>query len=160
MSHSTIKTEQFVQVSGGSLTLLSPQDGSPAGPAVAIGAQGCVVGRGSHCQVVLSDTRASTSHCEFVATDRGVRLTDLGSTSGTFVHQTLLETGHAVYLKADARVRCGQTWLALRCAGQDQVPISIARAYGSLVGGSVAMRRIYAQAGQDRAARVGRAHHR
>jgi DNA-binding NtrC family response regulator len=145
MGMSTIKTEQFLEVSGGSLTVLSPQDGTPIGPGVPVGAEGCVVGRGSHCHLVLNDARVSTSHCEFVATHQGVRLTDLGSTNGTFVHQARLETGHAIYLQADTRVRCGQTWLAFRCAGQDQVPVSTARAYGPLVGGSLAMRRIYAQ---------------
>jgi len=141
----TVKTEQFVEVIGGTLAILSHETGEPVGPITPIGADPCVIGRGKHCQLSLEDSRVSTSHCVLVATERGIRVTDLGSTNGTFVHQVRLETRNAVYLKADARLRCGHTWLALRFAGKAQVPIAPTSVFGPLVGGSSAMRRIYAQ---------------
>jgi DNA-binding NtrC family response regulator len=141
----TVQTEQFVEVTGGSLVPLSAETGTPIGSALTIGAEPCVVGRGNHCQLSLDDSRVSTSHCSLVATPRGVRVMDLGSTNGTYVNQVRLDAHSAVYLKSDARMRCGQTWLQFHYAGSEQVPVSMANAFGPLVGGSVAMRRIYAQ---------------
>jgi DNA-binding NtrC family response regulator len=141
----TVQTDECIEVTGGSLVLLCPETGAPIGPPVPIGAEPRVVGRGSHCHVVLEDKRVSTSHCELVAADKGILLVDLGSRNGTYVHQVRLENKSTVYLTADARIRCGQTWLGVRCTGTEQVPISAAPAFGPLVGRSVAMRRIYAQ---------------
>jgi len=141
----TIKSDQFVEVAGGTLVVLSPETGKPVGDPLPIGPRPCVVGRGDHCSVVLADPRASTSHCELVATDKGVLVRDLDSRNGTHVNQVRLERNSGVYLTADARLRCGQTWLAFQSAGREQVPISTSGAFGPLVGRSVAMRRIYAQ---------------
>jgi DNA-binding NtrC family response regulator len=95
--------------------------------------------------VVLADPQVSTSHCELVATDQGVRLTDLGSRNGTYVNQVRVPNGSAVYLTTDARLRCGQTWLSFHVAASAQMTISAARAFGPLVGRSVAMRKLYTQ---------------
>jgi DNA-binding NtrC family response regulator len=113
------------------------------GRLITIGAEPCIVGRGDHCHVVLDDPRVSTSHCELTATDKGVLVRDLDSRNGTFLHQARLEKG--AYLLSDARLRCGQTWLAVRVTNPEQVPISIAGSYGSLVGRSPSMRRIFAR---------------
>jgi DNA-binding NtrC family response regulator len=141
----TVMSEGSVEVTGGTLVVLSAIVGEPVGAPVPVGAEPCVIGRGDHCQLTLEDTRVSTSHCALVATDRGVKVTDLGSTNGTFVNQARLENRNAVFLKSDARIRCGQTWLTFRYAGSERVPVSPVPAFGPLVGGSVAMRRIYAQ---------------
>jgi len=88
----TVKTEQFVEVAGGSLVVLSPTTGEPVGASVVVGPEPCIVGRGRHCQVSLDDPRVSTSHCALVATDQGVRVMDLGSTNGTYVNQARATT--------------------------------------------------------------------
>jgi DNA-binding NtrC family response regulator len=80
-----------------------------------------------------------------VATDKGVLVRDLDSRNGTLVNQVRLEHGSCVYLTADARLCCGQTWLAFRSAGRDQVPVSTSHMYGRLVGSSVGIRRMFAQ---------------
>ena len=141
----TVKSEPFVEITGGTLLALSAESGEPEGPAVVVGAAPCIVGRGDHCQVVVRDPQVSVSHCELLATEMGVRVRDLDSKNGTFVHQARIESGGAVYLTADARLRFGQTWFALRVAQPEAVAISGARRFGPLVGSSAAMRRIYAQ---------------
>jgi DNA-binding NtrC family response regulator len=141
----TAKSQLFVEVTGGSLVMLSAESGGPEGKAVAIGTTPCIVGRGDHCQVVVRDPQVSVSHCELMATEGGVRVRDLDSKNGTFVHQARIESGGAIYLAADARLRFGQTWFALGVAQPQTVPISGAGTFGPLVGGSSAMRRIYAQ---------------
>jgi DNA-binding NtrC family response regulator len=134
-----------IEVTGGTLVVLSPENGRPAGAPIPIGPEPCLVGRGSHCRLILEDPRVSTSHCSLTSTIQGVQLTDLGSRNGTFVNQVRLEQGSAVYLSADARIRCGQTWLAFQCTGREQVPINFAPMFGPFAGRSAAMQRIYAQ---------------
>jgi DNA-binding NtrC family response regulator len=104
-----------------------------------------VVGRGGHCHIVLDDPRVSTSHCELVATDHGVLLTDLDSRNGTFVNQVRLERNSSAYLAGEAHIRCGHTWLRFSGAGVERVPLSAQNTFGPLVGHSIAMRRVYAQ---------------
>jgi DNA-binding NtrC family response regulator len=142
---STVRGDDFIEVAGGSLFVLSADTGTPVGKPAPIGAEPCIVGRGSHCHVVVDDPRMSTSHCELIATGKGVLLVDLDSKNGTHVNQVRLDRKGAVYLTVDTRIRCGQTWLAFRPAGPKQVAISTASSFGLLVGHSVAMGRIYAQ---------------
>ncbi len=140
---STFSTESFIEVTGGTLVVLSSETGEPVGKPIHIGPEPCVVGRGNHCQVVLDDPQVSTSHCEVTATDKGVRVRDLDSRNGTFVHQARLDKG--AYLSSNARLRCGQTWLAVGVTSREKVPLLQARSYGPIVGGSAVMRRIYAR---------------
>jgi DNA-binding NtrC family response regulator len=142
---STVQGDDFIEVTGGSLVVHSHEGATSEGKPVPIGSEPCVVGRGGHCHVVLDDPLVSTSHCEFVATGKGVLLVDLDSKNGTYVNRVRLQKRGAVYLTVDARIRCGQSWLAFRSAVPKQVPISTASSFGLLVGHSVVMRRIYAQ---------------
>ena len=93
--------------------------------------------------MIVPDPQVSLVHCELVATELGVRVRDLDSKNGTFVHQARIEPGHSAYLMADARIRCGQTWFALRVAQSEASPLSSASRFGLLVGRSVAMRSLY-----------------
>ncbi|HZU82435.1 MAG TPA: sigma 54-interacting transcriptional regulator [Polyangiaceae bacterium] len=134
-----------LEVSRGSIVVVSSERGEPGAAPVRIGPDPCLVGRGHHCHVRLDDPRVSTSHCALVATEHGVRLTDLGSRNGTLVNQVLLERGSSVLLAGDARIRCGQTWLAVQSAGRSPVAVASDPRLGPMVGGSLAMRRVYAQ---------------
>jgi DNA-binding NtrC family response regulator len=141
---STIRSQDVIEVTGGSLAVLSPSTGGPVGARVPIGVEPCTIGRGEHCQLVLEDPEVSDSHCSLVATPKGVRLADLGAKNGTYVHPALLADKGWVYITMDARFRCGQTWLELRVT-REQVPISSSGSFGGLVGRSEAMRSIYRQ---------------
>jgi DNA-binding NtrC family response regulator len=141
---STIRSEETIEVTGGSLTVLSPATGAPMGAPVSVGVESCTIGRGEHCQVVLNDPEVSDSHCSLVATSKGVRLADLGAKNGTYLHPALIADRGFVFVTMDARFRCGQTWLELRVA-REQVPISSSASFGDLVGRSEAMRSIYRQ---------------
>jgi DNA-binding NtrC family response regulator len=137
----TSKAQNFIEVTGGTLVVLSSETGEPTGPSVPIGPEPSVVGRGEHCALVLSDPLVSASHCEITATDRGIRVRDLDSTNGTFLHQARLDNG--VDLTAGARLRCGDTWLALRVEHTASIPVSLSGSFGPIVGRSTPMRRIY-----------------
>jgi DNA-binding NtrC family response regulator len=145
MPSSTARSDPFVVVTGGTLVTLSGPTGEPTRAPFPVGTEPCVVGRGAKSHVVIDDPEVSTSHFELTATERGVRVRDLESTNGTFVHQARLESGGSAYLTSDARLRCGQTWFGLQVARTEQVTIARSGRLGALVGGSTAMRRLYAQ---------------
>lgn len=138
----TVKHEEVVEVTGGVVVALSDA-GKPLGEGLRIGPHPCIVGRGQHCHLVVADPLMSTSHCELVATDHGLLVRDLGSTNGTFVNQARIQGG--VWLTTDARLRCGQSWFAVRVAGPEPVPLLASGSFGPLVGRSAAMRRLYTQ---------------
>lgn len=139
----TVKTEAFIEVRGGSLVVLSGETSKPHRDPIPIGPDPCVVGRGDHCDVVLDDPRVSTSHCQFTATDQGIHVLDLGSRNGTFIHHTQTRLDKGAYLSVDTRVRVGQTSIEVRVAGPEPVPISTSNSFGPIVGRSPAMRRIF-----------------
>ncbi|MGH7297650.1 MAG: sigma 54-interacting transcriptional regulator [Polyangiaceae bacterium] len=141
---STVRSAEVIEVTGGTLVVLSPATGGPIGDPVAVVVEPVIVGRGEHCQLVLDDPQVSDSHCSFTATPKGVLMRDLGSKNGTYLHPLLVTDKGFVYVTADVRVRFGQTWTELRVT-REQVPISTSGSFGPLVGRSEAMRAIYKQ---------------
>jgi DNA-binding NtrC family response regulator len=135
----TVRNDDSLEVTGGFVVTLS-EHGEPVGQPVRIGPDPCVVGRDTHCQVVVSDPEVSSSHCELLATERGVLVRDLASTNGTFVNQVRVKEAE---LPTDARLCCGRTRFSIRVTGSERVPISNAASFGKLVGRSQAMRRLY-----------------
>jgi hypothetical protein len=65
---------------------LVPLDGPQTGELFQLTAGRCVVGTAPDCNVVLRDPSISGRHCEFSPAGRGYRVTDLGSTNGTYVN--------------------------------------------------------------------------
>ena len=125
--------------------VLSAETGRPIGAPVAVGAESCIVGRNRHSHVVLDDRRVSTSHCELIATDRGVLLRDLESKNGTYVNQVRLESGSSVYLSVDSRIRCGGRG-SVPVPESERVPISRADPLApSSASPFRCLRRLYAQ---------------
>lgn len=51
-----------------------------------------VIGRSPYCSIVLSNSRASRQHCAITWDEHGLKLTDLGSSNGTFLNGTQLKT--------------------------------------------------------------------
>ncbi|HVY44585.1 MAG TPA: sigma 54-interacting transcriptional regulator [Minicystis sp.] len=101
-----------------------------------------VVGTGPGAQLRLRDPAVSRLQCEIAVAGGRITLRDHGSTNGTFVEGYRVRD---VDLTPGAVVRVGST--VLRLEGRDEpetVSLSTRTSFGSLVGGSVEMRRIYA----------------
>jgi hypothetical protein len=100
------------------------------------------VGTSPGCDVRLSDPTVSRLHCQIEVHERGVRVTDLESTNGTFVD------GVRVYdaeLSAGGTVTLGEAVLRLDLAGEPVVvELSRADRFGRFLGASAEIRRIYA----------------
>ncbi len=89
----------------------------------------------------LTDPTVSRIHCEISPIPGGVRITDDGSTNGTYVD------GHRVRdadLGTGSTIRVGATTLRV-VVGEEmlQIPLSDRQSFGGVVGASVAMRRVY-----------------
>jgi DNA-binding NtrC family response regulator len=141
---STIRSEEVIEVTGGTLVILSQETGAAIGAPIVVGVEPCTIGRGEHCQLAVDDLEVSDSHCALVATSKGVRLADLGAKNGTYLHPVLITDKGFVYVTMDTRFKCGRTWFELRVT-REQVPISSSGSFGPLVGRSEAMRGIYKQ---------------
>jgi DNA-binding NtrC family response regulator len=99
-----------------------------------------LVGQGPACELRLRDAEVSRRHVALEPTPEGVRITDLGSTNGTFVDR--VRVIEAILL-GDEVVQIGST--LLRVERVEHAPSSPpeAEGFGRLLGTSVAMRRLY-----------------
>lgn len=93
--------------------------------------------------LVLTDRTVSRFHAEFVRTDDGFRVKDLGSTNGTFISNVRIVealVGHA------ASLRVGQTSLRLELEEErEEVPLHPDPQFGRMLGHSVVMRALFAR---------------
>ncbi len=98
------------------------------------------VGQSAACDVRLADRRVSRRHAAIELEEEGMRLTDLGSTNGTFVDGLRV---HDVVLTGGERVHMGDTTLRVQATEAVAVPTSDASRFGKTIGASPAMRRLY-----------------
>ncbi len=109
---------------------------------VPLGVEPVTIGTELSCDLVLVDKRVSRTHCQLRLTERGVLLRDLGSKNGTFVGE--IEITEAV-LPAETVATVGSTQLFVRVVGGPAlVPLSSSARFGDAIGGSVAMRALFA----------------
>ncbi len=100
-----------------------------------------LTGKSASCQLCLTDPSVSRRHAAFDVVDRRLRLTDLGSSNGTFVNGIAIVE---VFLDGGELVRMGQTVFHVQQDEQSKkVTLSNRRAFGRVVGGSDEMRRLY-----------------
>jgi DNA-binding NtrC family response regulator len=100
-----------------------------------------LVGQGASCELRLADREASRRHASFDVAGLLLRLTDLGSTNGTFVNGIRV---HDVSLAGGEVVRIGSSALRVHAAAPASgASLSTATHFGKLVGESVEMRRLY-----------------
>ena len=71
---------------------------------VAIGEEPFIVGRDPKCDLTITEQAVSRQHSKFELTANGFTITDLGSTNGTWVNGTKIETQT---LKSGNRIRIG-----------------------------------------------------
>ena len=134
---STIVAKGRFEVRGGKLTV---QRGTANKSDLEIGPETQVVGRNEACDLVLDDKKVSAVHMELVATERGVRVRDLGSRNGTFVGDTRIGE---VYLTKNTLITCGETSLSFSPNAPEQVAVPEAAEFGPLVGSSAGMRGVF-----------------
>ncbi|MEJ7732290.1 MAG: sigma 54-interacting transcriptional regulator [Polyangiaceae bacterium] len=103
---------------------------------------GVLVGQSPVCEVRLSDRQVSRRHARLELSGREVRLTDLGSTNGTWVSGLRVSD---VFLRGGESMRVGETTLRIdRTAASSPMPSRRMLAFGRLVGSSRAMQSLYA----------------
>jgi two-component system, NtrC family, response regulator HydG len=103
--------------------------------------QRSLLGKSETCDVRLTDPEVSRRHAALEPVGTRLRLTDLRSTNGTFVDGVSMLDGH---VRGGEVVRVGST--ALRIDSKDDSPPLELRAvssFGSMIGASVEMRRLY-----------------
>jgi transcriptional regulator with GAF, ATPase, and Fis domain len=121
-------------------TRLSWEDA--AGSHAAIVDRPMIVGSATKADVVVDDATVSRLHAELDPRHDGVWVRDLGSMNGTFVGDVLVT---AARLPTPGRVRLGSTVLTiLPEAEETAVDLWPEDGLGALVGGSPAMRELYA----------------
>jgi DNA-binding NtrC family response regulator len=138
-------TSFSVKVPALRVTVTTP--GSPAIEA-SLGVAPLVIGTSPDADVVVTDTKVSRRHCELRLTEQGVLLRDLQSKNGVFIGPVRV---HEALLALDATATLGTSQLTVRAVGPPAtLPLSPVARFGEAIGGSVAMRLLFAQL--DRAA--------
>jgi len=100
-----------------------------------------LVGQSPVCEVRLDDRSVSRRHVALELTEGGLRISDLGSTNGTYLGSTRII--EAMWQPGQV-LRIGSTALRLDVLPLSESPPSRGEdAFGSLVGASPAMRRLY-----------------
>jgi transcriptional regulator with GAF, ATPase, and Fis domain len=101
-----------------------------------------LLGESRVCDIRLGDRRISRRHAALDLVDRRVRITDLGSTNGTFIDGIAVVDA---YLSGGEIVRVGSS--ALRVERREAVkhpPLPRTMRFGRVIGASTEMRRLYA----------------
>jgi DNA-binding NtrC family response regulator len=99
-----------------------------------------LLGTSPVCGLRLTDRTVSRRHCALEATSRGLRVTDLGSTNGTWVGKTSVGE---VWLSPPESLVLGDTRLDIARAEMLPLPIPAGTSFGKVLGTSEAMRRLY-----------------
>jgi DNA-binding NtrC family response regulator len=116
--------------------------GPDVGTEVGIPPVGVVVGADPASDFVLDDPAVSRRHCSIVPSGDGFEVKDLGSRNGTALDGISLEKA---VVPVGAVLRIGGSLIQLVPAEEALViPPSDKSSFGELVGGSIAMRQIYA----------------
>ena len=133
----TILGGNRVEVRGGTLTV----DGAH-GASLHIGLEPRTIGRGDGCDIVLDDKQVSKVHAELLATERGVRVRDLGSRNGIFLGTTRIVEA---FLTEATTLRCGKSTLSLTPTAPEKVRLADVEEFGALVGTTPSMRLLFAR---------------
>jgi DNA-binding NtrC family response regulator len=100
-----------------------------------------LLGKSPTCDIRLADPAVSRRHASLHVSRSRLRLTDLGSTNGTFVNGIMI--GDA-WLDGGEFVRVGETSFHVQAGeARGPVPLSQRTSFGQVVGGSEPMRRLY-----------------
>jgi two-component system, NtrC family, response regulator HydG len=109
---------------------------------IILAGQTALVGKSPTCDLVLRDPEVSRRHLRLEATQRGLLMTDLGSTNGTFVGSVAVM---AAVVAARQSVRLGRTVLSFLEGPAEGASVQ-ELGFGRMLGDSVSMRRLFARA--------------
>jgi DNA-binding NtrC family response regulator len=112
-----------------------------------------LVGTSVVCGIRLTDPTVSRRHAALEPAGRRYRITDLGSTNGTFVDGVSVLDA---FVRGGEVVRCGSTALQIESGSGEAAATTLPSAirFGRVHGASVAMRRIYPLCEQLAATRI------
>jgi transcriptional regulator with GAF, ATPase, and Fis domain len=111
-----------------------------------------LVGTGPACSLRLGDPTVSRRHFALEPDRQRYRLTDLGSTNGTFVDGVAVSVA---FVRGGEVIRCGGTAIRLEeDAAAPATPVTSAMRFGRMLGASPALRRLYPLCERLAAARV------
>ncbi len=100
-----------------------------------------LVGKSAACELRLSDPPVSRRHVAIEVVNQRLRVTDLGSTNGTFVDGVAIGQ---VFLSGGETIRLGSTAIAVTRGPAAPVgSLSRAQSFGATLGASLAMRRLH-----------------
>jgi DNA-binding NtrC family response regulator len=134
----TLAAGRHVEVRGGRLTVKT-KDGPRS---IVIGRDPVIVGRDAGCTLVVPDRHVSGVHAELAATERGVRLRDLGSRNGTWLGDLAIVEA---YLTASAKLAFGELEAKFDVTAPERVKLDGEDRFGALYGASAAMRHLFSQ---------------
>jgi len=139
-------TERLLGLEAGARTVrrfqLTTVDGPNKGAVWQSGGERATIGSHESNDIQLDEPSVSRFHCELVVDTSGVRIRDLGSKNGTVVDGMQVKEA---WLRPGCVIRLGRCTLEFRLATEsNRVQLSSATKFGSLVGGSVAMRACFA----------------
>jgi len=92
--------------------------GKPLGKYFLITKEKMLLGRELNTDICIPETSISRKHSEFIITENGVTVKDLGSTNGTFVNDNRLEAQVPCLLNDGDHIRCGNTLFKFVREGQ------------------------------------------
>jgi two-component system, NtrC family, response regulator GlrR len=117
--------------------------GADAGATVEAKGERLAIGTHPSNDLVLRDPKVSRFHCELRLGKDGARVRDAGSTNGTWLDGTRVESA---WLRDGSTLRLGDAVLRFEAAaGVIELPLSEKTQFGELVGRSVAMRSAFAR---------------
>jgi DNA-binding NtrC family response regulator len=117
-------------------------EGADRGARASVGAGIMRVGTSASNHLKLTDRSVSRVHCELRLRNRAVQIVDAGSTNGTFAEGVRIADAELV---PGSVFKVGTTSIRLEAANAPtRVAISARDSFGGLLGGSLAMRRVYA----------------
>ena len=100
-----------------------------------------LIGSSPACEVKLTDRQVSRRHAAVEFVEGRLRLRDLGSTNGTAVQGLSVVEA---FLTGGEVIHVGQTALrVVRLSSQEVFPVATSMRFGRIIGGSLAMRRLY-----------------
>jgi hypothetical protein len=95
---------------------------------IVLGPAEITIGRLSSNQLMVNDPKASSRHATISPAGQGYRITDLGSTNGTFVNEQRLSPNTPLTLNPGDRIRIGDTTFTYEVAGVAPIAPTV---YGS-----------------------------